>query len=202
LRRDDATLRPPPPPREEPGRLRGHARRGGGPGPGARPAHRGGAARGRLRLGGHRAAQGLGRARMIRLATLAAAAALAGCSASLGSVGVLAPDADGLGLKLLRPGARGGPCLPSIAGLTVGAGRLGKGKPTALLRKRKGKATMTFWRSALVGIVVVGLGLPGAAAAAGKGNPMVLLSTSMGDIKVELYADKAPVSVKNFLDYV
>ncbi len=52
---------------------------------------------------------------------------------------------------------------------------------------------MTFWRSALVGIVVVGLGLPGAAAAAGKGNPMVLLSTSMGDIKVELYADKAPV---------
>src|SRR5437867_8154624 len=61
---------------------------------------------------------------------------------------------------------------------------------------------MTFWRSALVGIVVVGLGLPGAAAAAGKGNSMVLLSTSMGDIKVELYADKAPVSVKNFLDYV
>ena len=61
---------------------------------------------------------------------------------------------------------------------------------------------MTFWRSALVGIVVVGLGLPGAAAAAGKGNPMVLLSTSMGDIKVELYPDKAPVTVKNFLDYV
>src|SRR5438477_7606589 len=60
---------------------------------------------------------------------------------------------------------------------------------------------MTFWRSALVGIVVVGLGLPGAAAAAGKGNPMVLLSTSMGDIKVELHQDKAPITVKNFLDY-
>jgi len=29
----------------------------------------------------------------------------------------------------------------------------------------------------------------------------VVLSTSMGDIKVELYADKAPVSTKNFLDY-
>jgi hypothetical protein len=30
---------------------------------------------------------------------------------------------------------------------------------------------------------------------------MVVLSTSMGDIKIELYADKAPVTVKNFLDY-
>jgi peptidyl-prolyl cis-trans isomerase A (cyclophilin A) len=33
-------------------------------------------------------------------------------------------------------------------------------------------------------------------------NPMVVLDTSMGAIKVELYADKAPVSVKNFLSYV
>src|SRR5262245_4288428 len=35
-----------------------------------------------------------------------------------------------------------------------------------------------------------------------KGNPMVVISTSMGDIKVELYADKAPETVKNFLAYV
>jgi peptidyl-prolyl cis-trans isomerase B (cyclophilin B) len=35
-----------------------------------------------------------------------------------------------------------------------------------------------------------------------KGNPMVILSTSMGDIKIELYPDKAPVTVQNFLDYV
>ena len=61
---------------------------------------------------------------------------------------------------------------------------------------------MTFWRSALVGVLVLGLGLPAAASAAGKGNPMVLLSTSMGDLKVELSPDKAPVTVKNFLDYV
>ena len=59
---------------------------------------------------------------MIRLATLAAAAALAGCSASLGSVGVLAPDAAGLGLKLLRPGVSGRSCRTSIAGLPLGAG--------------------------------------------------------------------------------
>jgi len=38
--------------------------------------------------------------------------------------------------------------------------------------------------------------------AEGKKNPMVLISTSLGDIKVELYEDKAPVTVKNFLMYV
>ncbi|HLN91701.1 MAG TPA: peptidylprolyl isomerase, partial [Patescibacteria group bacterium] len=34
------------------------------------------------------------------------------------------------------------------------------------------------------------------------GKPMVKLETSLGVIKVELYPDKAPVSVKNFLAYV
>ena len=33
-------------------------------------------------------------------------------------------------------------------------------------------------------------------------NPRVLISTSMGDIEAELYPDKAPITVKNFLDYV
>jgi cyclophilin family peptidyl-prolyl cis-trans isomerase len=33
-------------------------------------------------------------------------------------------------------------------------------------------------------------------------NPVVVLDTSMGKIKIELYADKAPVTVKNFVDYV
>ena len=41
----------------------------------------------------------------------------------------------------------------------------------------------------------------GTAQAEGK-NPMVLISTSMGDIKVELDEEKAPVTVKNFLGYV
>ncbi|HLY37686.1 MAG TPA: peptidylprolyl isomerase [Candidatus Binatia bacterium] len=53
-----------------------------------------------------------------------------------------------------------------------------------------------------LGIITLALGLGGVAAAAGKGNPMVVLSTSMGDIKVELYQDKAPITVKNFLEYV
>lgn len=31
---------------------------------------------------------------------------------------------------------------------------------------------------------------------------MILMSTSLGDIKLELYEEKAPVTVKNFLTYV
>ena len=34
------------------------------------------------------------------------------------------------------------------------------------------------------------------------GNPQVLLKTSKGDITIELFQDKAPLSVKNFLSYV
>jgi cyclophilin family peptidyl-prolyl cis-trans isomerase len=34
------------------------------------------------------------------------------------------------------------------------------------------------------------------------GNPQVLLKTSKGDITIELFQDKAPISVKNFLSYV
>ena len=32
-------------------------------------------------------------------------------------------------------------------------------------------------------------------------NPVVLMKTSLGDIKIELWADKAPETVKNFLAY-
>lgn len=35
-----------------------------------------------------------------------------------------------------------------------------------------------------------------------EGNPKVLIKTTKGDITVELYPDKAPLSVKNFLSYV
>ncbi len=33
------------------------------------------------------------------------------------------------------------------------------------------------------------------------GNPVVVLSTSLGDMTLELFKDKAPVSVENFLQY-
>ena len=34
------------------------------------------------------------------------------------------------------------------------------------------------------------------------GNPVVVVSTSLGDITLELFKDRAPVSVENFLQYV
>ena len=34
------------------------------------------------------------------------------------------------------------------------------------------------------------------------GNPVAVISTSMGDITVELFKDRAPVSVENFIRYV
>ena len=42
----------------------------------------------------------------------------------------------------------------------------------------------------------------GADTAPKGGNPVVLLETSMGNIKVELNQKEAPISVKNFLSYV
>jgi cyclophilin family peptidyl-prolyl cis-trans isomerase len=53
----------------------------------------------------------------------------------------------------------------------------------------------------VVFVTLMALGLGGAVPAAGKDNPMVVISTSMGDIKAELYADKAPGTVQNFLEY-
>jgi cyclophilin family peptidyl-prolyl cis-trans isomerase len=37
---------------------------------------------------------------------------------------------------------------------------------------------------------------------ANKTNPKVIMKTSMGDITIEFYPDKAPVTVKNFFSYV
>jgi cyclophilin family peptidyl-prolyl cis-trans isomerase len=47
--------------------------------------------------------------------------------------------------------------------------------------------------------VVLGVVASGGVKAA---NPVVIMETSMGTIKIELYEDKAPITVKNFLSYV
>lgn len=47
--------------------------------------------------------------------------------------------------------------------------------------------------------VVLGVMAAGSARAA---NPVVLVETSLGNFKIELFEDKAPVTVKNFLQYV
>lgn len=33
-------------------------------------------------------------------------------------------------------------------------------------------------------------------------NPVVLMSTSLGEVRLEIFLDKAPITAKNFLDYV
>lgn len=58
--------------------------------------------------------------------------------------------------------------------------------------------------SILAGIVLLTSACSMAADAPAKAtakNPIVMLKTSMGDIEVELFADKAPITVKNFLAY-
>jgi len=50
----------------------------------------------------------------------------------------------------------------------------------------------------LLAVCVLGVVAAGARAA----NPVVTMETSMGTIQVELFEDKAPITVKNFLSYV
>ncbi|HEY1188000.1 MAG TPA: peptidylprolyl isomerase [Gemmata sp.] len=57
---------------------------------------------------------------------------------------------------------------------------------------------MSSAKSAVLCFVVFGL----AAGSARAANPVVAIETSQGTIKVELFEDKAPITVKNFLRYV
>jgi peptidyl-prolyl cis-trans isomerase B (cyclophilin B) len=58
--------------------------------------------------------------------------------------------------------------------------------------------TLKFAALAVVALTL-GMAVAGAARAA---NPVVVMETSMGTIKIELFEDKAPITVKNFLGYV
>lgn len=44
--------------------------------------------------------------------------------------------------------------------------------------------------------------LLGSVLSASAANPVIVIDTSMGTIKAELYEDRAPITVKNFLSYV
>lgn len=50
--------------------------------------------------------------------------------------------------------------------------------------------------------LIIGLALAAVQVGAGEKKTMVLMKTSLGDIKIELDEAKAPISVKNFLAYV
>ena len=60
---------------------------------------------------------------------------------------------------------------------------------------------MQRWLIVIVGALGFSLAAAGAYAGEGK-NPVVLMQTSLGDIKIELNEAKAPATVKNFLGYV
>ena len=59
---------------------------------------------------------------MRELVLLLVAAVIGGCGTSLGTAGVLLPDADAVGVKLLHPGAVGRSCRASIVGIPLDEG--------------------------------------------------------------------------------
>lgn len=62
-----------------------------------------------------------------------------------------------------------------------------------------------LWIAIILGSAFILQGLSqtaGAAEKAQSSNPIVVMNTSMGQIKIELWPDKAPETVKNFLRYV
>ena len=56
---------------------------------------------------------------MSRVAVLLGALALTGCTASLGTVGLIRRDSEDVGVKLLRPGVSGRSCRVSLMGLPL-----------------------------------------------------------------------------------
>ncbi len=66
------------------------------------------------------------------------------------------------------------------------------------------KRILLFWLTAsCLTLLLAGSAGAGPKAAAGKGqNPQVVFRTTKGDITIELFADQAPLTVKNFLAYV
>jgi peptidyl-prolyl cis-trans isomerase B (cyclophilin B) len=54
----------------------------------------------------------------------------------------------------------------------------------------------------MIAAALVSLALFGTSLAGDQKNPRVVMDTSHGKVTIELFADKAPISVKNFLQYV
>lgn len=54
----------------------------------------------------------------------------------------------------------------------------------------------------IVFTLLIGLFVASSALAAETKNPTAVIETSLGNVKVELFEKEAPISVKNFLDYV
>src|SRR5438045_3146146 len=65
------------------------------------------------------------------------------------------------------------------------------------------EGALMFQRVLLVGVVLSSLAIASCTTTeADADKPVVAIETSMGTMKLELYPDKAPITVKNFLSYV
>lgn len=60
---------------------------------------------------------------------------------------------------------------------------------------------MATRRTMVAAALVIGLALIGSAETSAQENPVVIIKTSLGDIKAELFAKEAPITVENFLKY-
>lgn len=78
-------------------------------------------------------------------------------------------------------------------------------EPTAPEKKKSSKKTIIFIIAIILLILIIGgfayYKMTGNTIKSNK-NPQVLIKTSAGDITLELYPDKAPITVQNFLSYV
>src|SRR5262245_42067727 len=84
-----------------------------------------------------------------------------------------------------------------------GAGRFAKPSPGAdAPRLARNPARRTPVKRFLLPAALAVAGLTVVQATGRAQNPVVLMETSMGNIKIELYPEKAPITVKNFLSYV
>ena len=63
----------------------------------------------------------------------------------------------------------------------------------------RGKEMLTVTVVLALGVLAACMG---SASSQNKANPVVMMKTTLGDIAIELYPDKAPESAKNFLWYV
>lgn len=59
-----------------------------------------------------------------------------------------------------------------------------------------------IFRKTLIGTWLICMAVMGNLAKADEANPVVLMKTTDGDITIELFADKSPITVENFLRYV
>lgn len=57
-------------------------------------------------------------------------------------------------------------------------------------------------KGAIVIMLILGIAMAAGGSAAEKGNPVIVIKTNKGVIEVELFKDKAPISVDNFIQYV